>query len=86
MGFLNSRMTTVSATPTRSRRVKEFPMTCSASSSSPLPRQMEHRGAPPIPHRLAKPMRMEMMGRHSPRPVSARWPGSRPRYIRSTML
>ena len=58
----------------------------SASSFSPLPRQMEHRGEPPMPHRLAKPIKMEMMGRHSPRPVRARWPGRRPRYIRSTTL
>ena len=47
---------------------------------------MEKMGPPPVPHRLAKPMRMEMMGRHSPSPVRDRCPGNRPRYMRSTIL
>ena len=39
-----------------------------------------------MPQRLAKPMRMDMMGMVSPRPVRDRWPGRRPKYIRSTTL
>ena len=76
----------VTAPPKISRRVKALPITRSASSRSPRPRQIEHRGAPPVPHRLAKPMMMDTMGMVSPSPVSARCPGSRPRYIRSTTL
>ena len=86
MGRRNARHSTVRPAPKRSSRAKELPMMRSASSFSPLPRWMEHRGAPPMPHRLAKAMRMEMMGRHRPSPVRARWPGRRPRYIRSTTL
>ena len=39
-----------------SSSTKELPMMRSASSFSPRPRWMEHRGEPPIPHRLAKPI------------------------------
>ena len=40
---------------------------------------MELSGAPPVPHRLAKPMIMEMTGTVNPSPVRARWPGSSPK-------
>ncbi len=63
-------------------------MMVSARSSSPFPRAMEQRGAPPIPKRLAKAVMMEMMGKVSPRPVRARVAASGmwPMYIRSTTL
>ena len=72
MGRWRARNTAVTAAPKISSSVKALPITRSASSVSPLPRWMEHRGAPPVPHRLAKPMTMEMMGITSPSPVRAR--------------
>ena len=64
----------MSTTPKISSSAKELPRMASASSCSPFPRWMEHRGAPPMPQRFAKPIRIEMMGRHRPRPVREKPP------------
>ena len=76
------------APPRISSSKKALPITRSASRSSPRPRLMEHSGAPPVPHRLAKPIRMDTMGMHTPRPVRARLSvlDSLLRYTRSTTL
>ena len=80
MGSFSARKKAVEAAPKRSSSAKALPMTRSASRSSPRPRLMEHSGAPPVPHRLAKPMRMDTMGMVIPSPVrarlslSGRWP------------
>ena len=79
MGRLMTRNRAVTAAPKIRSRVKAFPMTRSASSRFPRPRSMELSGAPPVPHRLAKPMIMEITGTVRPSPVRARWPGSSPR-------
>lgn len=62
---------TVRSRPHSTIIIKELPMMASASSWFPLPRWMEHKGAPPMPNRLAKAMTMEIIGRQSPSPVSA---------------
>ena len=80
IGHLNTSPTTVRITPTTTIIAKEFPIMASASSLFPRPLSMEHNGAPPIPNRFAKAITMDMMGRHSPRPVkdmvasSFNWP------------
>ena len=81
MGRLKIRKKAVQIAPRMSSREKELPITRSASSRSPWPRQMEKMGPPPVPHRLAKPMMMDTMGMVTPKPVRARWllPGRRPR-------
>ena len=72
MGRLNIRPRTVSRIPTATIITKELPMMASASFSFPLPLSMEHKGAPPMPKRLAKAITMDMMGRQRPSPVRER--------------
>ena len=52
-----------------------------ASSFSPRPRAMEQSGAPPIPKRFAKAFKILMMGKVTPKPVSANVPTSGMRPI-----
>ena len=80
MGRFRAKPSTVSTAPTISIRRKELPMIFSASSLRPAPRSMEHRGAPPMPNRLANAITTEITGRHSPSPVRDRvaWSGIRP--------
>ena len=81
------RPKTVRETPRSKRRLNALPMMCSASRISPRPRAMELSGAPPLPHRLANPMMMVIIGRAIPMPVKASRPSAIwPIYIRSTML
>lgn len=46
----------------------------SASSLLPLPLSIEHKGAPPIPNKLANAMTMDMIGRQSPSPIKKELP------------
>ena len=62
---------TLVSSPNIIRRENEFPSSFLASSSLPLPRSIEKRGAPPIPTRLANAIVTVHIGNATPRPVSA---------------
>ncbi len=71
MGRFSTSPRMVSARPQMIIIIKEFPMIASASWSFPFPRWMEHKGAPPMPNKLAKAITMDIIGRQSPSPVRA---------------
>ena len=83
-----TKRATVRMPPTISRKVKAVLMMRSALSSSPSPRAMVDRVAPPVEQRLAKAPIRVIRGKQTPSPVRASVPTSSmwPMYIRSTML
>lgn len=69
--MLNTKHKMARTVPDNKSIVKEFPMIFCARSVSLAPRDMENKGAPPMPNRLAKAVMIVIIGRVSPIPVKA---------------